>query len=406
MHLAAVTLLTMVSSAAAALSYVPSQRQSVGLWPLPAKFSNGSATLTVDAASFAFKLQKPTPTLTAIAKRYEGLIFLHGNKGAAQAGADVKSCSVAVTKTTEVLSYGMDESYTLEVSADGCVITAGTFVGANYAMETLSQLVLSDGGALQGGPRHVNARYTIPDAPWKIEDKPTFVYRGLMVDTARHFLPLNALRRQIDAMSFSKLNTLHWHITDAQSAPLDSTVYPLLKKGAFSEKATYSIADIKALVEYARLRGVQILMELDMPGHNFAWGIGYPELLVNCSAMYPLETEFWTSSFDISRGDKLYRWLEKLLKEVTDVLPNALFHIGGDEVQYQCWDTRYDAPAAPPAATTPATAPVACVVGAHSHILSPPQPYDRRVPEAAQHHCGGAVSGIRVPDDENSQEAR
>ena len=78
-----------------------------------------------------------------------------------------------------------------------------------------------------------------------------------------------------------------------------------------------------------------------MPGHSFAFGIGYPELIVNCSAMYPLETEFWCSSLDISRGEALYSWLEGLLTELTDLLPSTLFHIGGDEVQYQCKLPRY-----------------------------------------------------------------
>ena len=63
------------------------------------------------------------------------------------------------------------------------------------------------------------------------------------------------------------------------------------------------------------------------------------DVQVNCSAMYPLETEFWCSSLDISRGEELYTFLTKLLKELTDMLPSTLFHIGGDEVQYQCWDS-------------------------------------------------------------------
>jgi N-acetyl-beta-hexosaminidase len=106
-----------------------------------------------------------------------------------------------------------------------------------------------------------------------------------MVDTSRHFLPLNALRRQIDGMSYNKMNALHWHLTDAQSTPFDSAVYPDLKLGAFSAKAVYTPTDIKQIVEYARLRGVQVLMEMDMPGHSFSFGIGYPELIVRWSCL-------------------------------------------------------------------------------------------------------------------------
>jgi hexosaminidase len=135
----------------------------------------------------------------------------------------------------------------------------------------MSQLVLSEGGGLFAT---APPRYWIPDAPWHINDKPLFPYRALMVDTSRHFLPLNALRRQIDALSFTKMNVLHWHMTDAQSTPYDSAVHPNLKLGAFTPGAVYTLEDIKGIVEYARVRGVQVLMEIDMPGHSFAFGIG------------------------------------------------------------------------------------------------------------------------------------
>ena len=115
--------------------------------------------------------------------------------------------------------------------------------------------------------------------------------------------------------------------------------YPKLKLGAFSPTSVYTAKDIRGIVEYARARGVQVLMETDMPGHSFAFGIGYPELLVNCSSMYPLETEFWCSSFDISRGEALYTWLEGFLTELTEMLPNSMYHLGGDELQFQCWST-------------------------------------------------------------------
>ena len=161
----------------------------------------------------------------------------------------------------------MDESYTLSVQTSGnCVITAPTFVGAMYGMETLSQLVFSDGGSLQNHTKGHPHAYWIPDAPWDITDHPRFQYRGLMVDTSRHWLPLNALRRQIDGMAANRMNALHWHMTDAQSTPYDSIVLPKLKLGAFAPAAVYTPDDIKGLVEYARQRGVQILMEVDMPG--------------------------------------------------------------------------------------------------------------------------------------------
>eukprot|EP00038_Savillea_parva_P010581 m.191273 g.191273 ORF g.191273 m.191273 type:complete len:644 (+) comp18295_c0_seq1:40-1971(+) len=362
-------------------AYKPSQRQSVGLWPLPRSVRSGSTMLSLDPATFEFQIDSrtATPTLQDIATRYKKIIFIHStdstvtpdspahshaddgprqarhnvaetasppldgthgsaSESTADAAVSLTTCNIVVQNTTEVLSLGMDESYYLQIEAEPprCEITAETFVGAMYGMETLSQLVLNEGGGLLGV---TTPTYWIPDAPWHINDAPLFPYRGLMVDTSRHFLPLGTLERQLDGMAYNKMNVLHWHLTDAQSTPLDSVVHPKLKLGAMAPEAVYTLSDIKHLVEYARLRGINVLVEIDMPGHSFAFGIGYPELLVNCSSMYPLETEFWTSSFDISRGQALYKFIEDLLRELTTILPFAMFHIGGDEVQYQCWSS-------------------------------------------------------------------
>ena len=258
-----------------------SQRMAVGLWPQPRSVQSGDASAPPLQLRAGFRIRVvagASPTLAAIVARYTGLVLLHG---APPAAAGLGECTVAVQSTGEVLSMGMDESYALNVTAGSepaCHISAVSFAGAIWGLETLSQLVLSSG-----------AGYTIPQAPWRIEDAPRFPFRGLMVDTARHFLPLNALRRQIDGLSFSKMNVLHWHLTDAQSTPYDSVAYPKLKHGAFAPGLVYTHADIASIVEYARLRGVQVLVEIDMPGHNYAFGIGYPELIVNCTAMYPLQ---------------------------------------------------------------------------------------------------------------------
>ena len=253
----------------------PSQRQTVGLWPLPRNFSSGdvSAPRAWLAPDFIIVVARgQTPSLRAIVGRYTRLILLHGlpasppaaSSASAPVPTQIHNCTITVASNTEQLRLGMDESYTLSVEQHACVIAANTFVGALYGLETLSQLVLSN-GTIAGQ----HASYWIPRLPWRVEDAPRFQYRGLMVDTARHFLPLNALRRQIDAMSFSKMNVLHWHLTDAQSTPFDSARFPLLKRGAFTPRHTYTPGDLRTVVEYARERGVQVLLEIDMPGHNY-----------------------------------------------------------------------------------------------------------------------------------------
>jgi hexosaminidase len=150
--------------------------------------------------------------------------------------------------------------------------------------------------------------------------------------TARHFLPVETLKRQIDAMSFNKMNTMHWHVTDAESMPIQSQRFPMLhEKGAFGPKAFYSTAQIEELVTYAAQRGVRVLPEFDMPGHNYAYFLGKPELMCECpNTLAPISTEFWKASFDPTNPE-LYDFLDAFLGEMTSRFPEQILHLGGDE---------------------------------------------------------------------------
>merc|ERR1719345_196339 len=109
-----------------------------------------------------------------------------------------------------------------------------------------------------------------------------------MIDTARHFETLASIRTMIDSLTYAKLNVLHWHMSDTQSYPFQSKTYPKLWDGAWSEQERYIQADIADVVEYARLRGVRVLVEFDMPGHAGSWCKGYPEVCPSSSCTQPL----------------------------------------------------------------------------------------------------------------------
>ena len=119
-----------------------------------------------------------------------------------------------------------------------------------------------------------------------IEDSPRFPWRGALVDTSRHFQPLAVLRAFIDALSYSKMNVLHWHITDDSSFPYVSVQFPALSAmGAYAAPGTshtYSQADIAALISFAKDRGVRVVAEFDTPGHSESWGLGQAGLLTQC----------------------------------------------------------------------------------------------------------------------------
>src|SRR5690606_14536370 len=135
-------------------------------------------------------------------------------------------------------------------------IQAKTIWGAMHALQTFSQLVEWNG-----------ANYTIPSVPITVHDFPRFPWRGVLVDTARHFIEIAALKRQIDALSASKMNVFHWHAVDAESFPIISSSEPNLSKGAYAPSARYSSSDIQEIVTYAKKRGVRVVVEFDVPGH-------------------------------------------------------------------------------------------------------------------------------------------
>lgn len=175
-----------------------------------------------------------------------------------------------VAGVEEYLTLTTNESYSLEITTQGTetsvVIAASTFFGARHALETLSQLIDYD--------RDTNALMMVASA--SIQDQPVFPHRGLLVDTSRNFYSVDTLKRIMDGMSYNKLNVFHWHITDSQSFPLKLKSLPKMSTfGAYSPDEVYTAEDVKALVQYARVRGIKVIPELDAPahvGHGWQWG--------------------------------------------------------------------------------------------------------------------------------------
>ena len=220
----------------------------------------------------------------------------------------------------------VDESYSLTVSVDGkAAIKAASSTGVLHALETFSQLFYQHSSG--------QAWYTTM-GPVKIEDEPKYPHRGIMMDVSRHWFEIKDIKRTIDALAMNKLNVLHFHVTDTQSWPLEIPALPrLTEKGAYAKGLTYSVDDITDLYEYAVHRGVQIIMEIDMPGHM---GIesAYPGLTV----AFDEQPYQWycaqppCGSFKLNNTD-VEDFLDTLLE---DLLPRiapytSYFHTGGDE---------------------------------------------------------------------------
>lgn len=227
------------------------------------------------------------------------------------------------------LAGGVNESYTIVITVDGQVnITAIHSVGIIRALETFSQMFFT---TADGTGVYTN------QAPVMISDYPMFPHRGLNMDVARNFFPVTDIIRTIDALAYNKFNRLHLHATDAQSWPLEIPALPnLAGMGAYQPGMTYSPDDLAQIQTYGAYRGVQVIIETDMPGHTASIAYSRPDLI----AAFNVQPDWSTYGAEPPTGglklnsSAVYDFLGIMFN---DILPrvypySAYFHTGGDEV--------------------------------------------------------------------------
>lgn len=230
------------------------------------------------------------------------------------------------------------EAYQLNIKKDFIQIEANDIPGLNHALVTLQQLIWNSTKGL------------LPELT--ITDHPRFSYRGIMLDCSRHFWEISELKKTIDQMAFFKLNTLHLHLTDNQGWRFAIDKYPqLTKKGSYYydypelSGKYYSKSDLKDLVNYASLRGITIIPEIDLPGHCISLLAGLPEL--SCQGgifeTYPEEREAnkrkRVAEHMICIGNpQSLAFVEDVVDALTEIFPSPYIHLGGDEVGTNIWE--------------------------------------------------------------------
>eukprot|EP01103_Thecamoeba_quadrilineata_P000432 TRINITY_DN1036_c0_g1_i2.p1 TRINITY_DN1036_c0_g1~~TRINITY_DN1036_c0_g1_i2.p1 ORF type:complete len:454 (-),score=70.64 TRINITY_DN1036_c0_g1_i2:369-1730(-) len=303
---------------------------SLTVWPAPASITQGVNVLSLDQSSFTIDTNSSSSVFAAAIDRYltGGLIFPFPNSEF-QGGEELAHLYIGVGSESEDLQLFVDESYNLEVGSKNgegyANLTAATIYGAMRGLETFSQLV---------DYNYTSNTYAINCSPTVVYDSPRFPWRGLLIDSSRHFLSPSTIYRTIDALSYSKFNTLHWHITDAESFPLEIESYPLLsQKGAWSPNFVYNQSFVQDVVSYAQQRGVRVLPEFDMPGHAYSWGLGYPNITASCPAY---EANIDNIPFNPT-VQQTYDVISGVVSQYSQVFTDNYWHIGGDEVITGCW---------------------------------------------------------------------
>ena len=220
------------------------------------------------------------------------------------------------------------EAYTIDVSEDGsALIKAASPLGGLHALETFAQLFFA-----HSSPS--SASYT-PYVPISIKDSPMFEHRGLNLDISRNWIPPADVMRTIEAMAANKLNRLHIHASDAQSWPIETPTLPgLATKGAYSHDQIWHVEDLEAVQLHGTNYGVQVFLEIDLPGHTTSIGNAYPHLVTAKDVPWPeYALEPPSGQLRLNSSD-VPPFIENLLN---DILPRTsrhspLFHLGGDEL--------------------------------------------------------------------------
>ena len=302
----------------AALAAHASPRPS--LMPMPWKIAVNPGRLRIDSG---FRVSAAGLPAAAV-DRFTARIFRQAGLSAIHLSTAKPALTVECRdRAPQWPTLGEDESYQLDVTPEGARLSASTPTGALRGMETFAQLVTPGTEGFEVPAVH-------------IEDRPRFPWRGLMLDVSRHWMPVEVVERNLDAMAAVKLNVFHWHLSDDQGFRVESRRWPKLHELG-SDGNFYTQAEVRRIVAYARDRGIRVIPEFDIPGHTTSWFAGYPEL-ASASGPYKIQRRWgiFEPTMDPSR-ESTYQFLDAFFAEMAALFPDPYFHIGGDEVEDTEW---------------------------------------------------------------------
>ena len=324
--LSCLALILVVSAFSIETPKLLSQASAPPLMPMPSHVEAGNGQFLIDG-NISVALEGDTEPLLLLARErfMDTLSRKTGIPFPKERSSNPSNITIKTGGTSKpVQELGEDESYHLKVSPTGVELTAANPLGILHGLQTFLQLV------------HITPQgFAAPAVT--IDDEPRFAWRGLMIDSGRHFMPVDVIERNLDGMEAVKMNVFHWHISDDQGFRIESKVYPLLYMQG-SHGLFYTQEQVAQVIQYAHDRGIRVVPEFDMPCHTTSWFVGYPQL-ASGAGPYKIADQWgiMDSAMDPTR-ESTFAFLDKFLGEMTALFPDAYFHVGGDECNGKEWN--------------------------------------------------------------------
>jgi hexosaminidase len=316
--------------------------------PIPAEYERGTGSFRIDERTRVTVAIGSTDNVVAAAERWAARVRAAAGVPlpVATGGAEPGTIHLAVDR-----SLGLDvEGYRLEVMPERIVVRGGGPAAVFYGLQTLRQLLPPE---LESGQPAPGVDWAIPAV--RITDEPRFRYRGMHLDVARHFFPVDFVKSYIDRMALYKLNTFHWHLTEDQGWRIEILRYPRLTDvGAWRKETVvaknfdpyvgdgirhggfYTQDEVREVVAYAAERFIRVIPEIEMPGHSLAALASYPELACT-PGPFEVATRWGVFEDIYCPREETFTFLENVLTEVMALFPSEYIHIGGDEAPKRRW---------------------------------------------------------------------
>ncbi len=325
-----------------------SQSATYAIIPKPAKLvEQKGAFALINGVSIV--LEKDNADTRRIATQLADRIgTATGNRPAIRVG---KAGNQSIYFASDKTGKAGKEGYSLTVTPRQITIMASQPNGAFYGMQSLLQLMPTE---IFSPMKAANVSWSVPACT--VEDEPRFGYRGLMLDVARHFMPVSFVKKYIDLLALHKQNTLHWHLTDDQGWRIEIKKYPLLTQVGSQRKQTmagrygdnkydgtpyggfYTQDEVREVVKYAQERFVTVIPEIEMPGHARSILAGYPQLGASADKIVPVGTKWGVFDQVLFPREETFTFLQDVLTEVIGLFPSQYIHVGGDECPKTEWE--------------------------------------------------------------------